>query len=157
MQLSHYSKTLIEKLDISRIYEDEIPYIYRKPNGLWLSVDGEDDWKEWCLRENFCLEKLSYKYEVILKKDANVITLSNEKEISEFSQKYLHAGESIFDGNGIDWALVKKDYQGIIITAYEFEFWSEHPWLYGWDCESGCIWDLSCIKEFNLVEHKDYK
>lgn len=27
------------------------------------------------------------------------------------------------------------------------EGWWRFPWLYGWDCDSACVWDLSYIAE----------
>ncbi len=50
----------------------------------------------------------------------------------------------------LEWDKVKDKYQGIIIAPYQWEcrLALETCWYYGWDCASGCIWDLDCIKEF---------
>jgi hypothetical protein len=161
IKLTHYSKTPVETLDYFKKYIIEIdaallPTSFKKPVGLWVSVDEEYGWKEWCLIEGFRLESLSYKYEVVLKSNANVIILTTKEEIIDFSAKYFKKGEYWFDSK-LDWAKVKETYQGIIITPYQDGLDEEYSWYYGWDCASGCIWDVSCIKEFNLIEHKIYK
>ena len=55
----------------------------------------------------------------------------------------------------IDWAEVASKYDGIIISPYQ---WSlrldmEMMWYYGWDCASGCIWNISAIKELKEVQN----
>lgn len=54
----------------------------------------------------------------------------------------------------LDWLKVKQKYQGIIIAPYQWKcrMAQETKWYYGWDCASGCIWDLDCIDEFKLIE-----
>ena len=33
--------------------------------------------------------------------------------------------------------------------------WRSWYWYYGWDCASGCIWDVSCIEEFKLRKNDE--
>lgn len=52
-----------------------------------------------------------------------------------------------------DWIDVASRYSGIEIAPYQ---WKRriHPstfWYYTWDCASGCIWDLSAIKKFEVA------
>ena len=43
---------------------------------------------------------------------------------------------------------------GIIISPYQWDcrLALESGWYYGWDCSSGCIWDISCIQDFIFLE-----
>jgi hypothetical protein len=51
-----------------------------------------------------------------------------------------------FSSTFIDWNKVSKSYKGIQINYYSNKHRLDMLWYYGWDCESGCIWDISCIK-----------
>lgn len=58
----------------------------------------------------------------------------------------------------IDWFQVVRNFPGIIIAPYLWERRNSNRsnwdscWYYGWDCASGCIWDLRCIESFQMVE-----
>jgi hypothetical protein len=74
------------------------------------------------------------------------LVLSTVYEILHFNEKY----KTLFSDNSfrnIDWKKVKKHYKGIIISPYQWKLRLDTRvfWYYGWDCSSGCIWDLSCI------------
>jgi hypothetical protein len=157
MRLLHYSSNMIEKL-LQIEYPQKDMNWHAKPNGLWLSVEGDDDWKWWCEQEEFLLENLEFVYEVILKKEANVLHLLWEDQIIDMAKKYPY-GDFLWPTKEprtyeLDWELVKKDYQGIIISPYQWGCRMDQDccWYYGWDCASGCIWDLDCIDEFKRVD-----
>lgn len=165
MRLLHYSNEEFE-FDPTMEYRD---FHYSKPNGLWVSVEGEDDWKWWCEAEEFQLENLTVSYEVKLKENANILYLNSPeelfaftKELFAFTKKYPFATrvfDKEYDTYKLNWAKIKEKYQGIIIPKY---FWEcrlalESNWYYGWDCASGCIWDLNCIDEFNLTKEEEGK
>lgn len=163
-KLMHYSETPIEKLDLDKMY----PYYleFPKPNGLWVTVEGDQCWKQWCLDEEFNLEGLSYKYEVLLHSYADILLLDTPQKIKDLGKDYKYSDALIDQYMGgidwkIDWLAFKSKYKGIIISPY-YSYWSlasirrDVHWYYGWDCASGCIWDLSCVKEFNFIEHKIY-
>jgi hypothetical protein len=134
-----------------------------KPNGLWVSVESTEsggdnfNWREWCKAERFHLQNLECAYEIELREDANILHLKTRDEIFEFTNKY-RAFSKNFDGQNdtyqINWQKVKKLHQGIIIAPYQWKcrLALESCWYYGWDCSSGCIWDLTCIKEFKQIE-----
>lgn len=166
IRLIHYSGKEIEKL-IDLKLDQNINFHSAKPLGLWVSVEGISDehnlnWKQWCESEEFHLEYLKYAYEVILKENANILYLKTSDEIIGFHAKYP---KSLFkemndwkhnDTYQIDWAKVAEKYQGIIISPYQWDcrLSCDSSWYYGWDCSSGCIWDIDCIKEFNKVEDR---
>ena len=158
----HYNKNLIEKLEPRKYDQNENKY-HAKPNGLWLSVEGFEapdnlNWKQWCESENFHVENLKFAHEIKLKKDANILHLKTADEIFEFTKKYPFITVDKISFNGfrdqdtyqLDWYKVKTLYQGIIISPYNWfcRMSIESCWYYGWDCSSGCIWDLECIDEF---------
>jgi len=159
MKLLHYTDKEFE-LDPTMEYDQQIIYWKNKPRGLWVSVEGPYDWKWWCENEEFRLENLSLCYEVKLKRGAKILRLKNSKSILDFTKSYPYTkpqwdnakGRRISAGYELDWDKVKKEYQGIIIAPYQWKcrLALETPWYYGWDCASGCLWDLSCIKEFTL-------
>ncbi len=162
MKLIHYSSKEISSLEF-REY-DPIPPIM-KPNGLWFSVEELPDadsvtWKEWCESENFRIENLSFPYEIILNDNASILHLKSEGEIFQFNKHYrFSAGnyDSPLHAYMVNWVEVKKEYQGIIIAPYQWDCRLSPTciWYYGWDCASGCIWDITCIKYFLLLKTKE--
>jgi hypothetical protein len=138
-----------------------------KPRGLWVSVPGDDDWPSWCRSEEFRPEALAVCTQVILKPDANIKEITNEREIITFDREY---GEELtlgslhkFTRHTINWERVASEYDGIIIAPY---IWScrlpmdmlgprykVSQWYYPWDCASGCIWNgTKAIEEFRVIE-----
>jgi hypothetical protein len=158
MRLIHYTDMPIEVLE-PRIYEQKKDSWKAKPTGFWFSVEISErlpnnyNWKEWCESEKFCLESLVFSYEITLKESANVLHLKTEQEILEFTKQFrlkTRYWDAEWDTDQLEWDEVKKKYQGIIISPYQ---WScrlalETSWYYTWDCSSGCIWDLNCIEKF---------
>jgi hypothetical protein len=163
MKLVHYSDQIIDKLT-PRDYCTIQFNVNAKPYGLWFSVEGEDienTWKDWCLANGFQLESLTYAHQITLKEDANILHLKTAEEIFEFTKSYPYlrkqcdtpVGRKVTYSYELDWSKVKTLYQGIIISPYQWDC-RLHPhttWYYGWDCSSGCLWDLNCIKEFKKV------
>ncbi|MCK9549146.1 hypothetical protein [Aquamicrobium sp.] len=128
-----------------------------KPFGLWVSVEGDDDWPSWCRAEQFQLGKLTHPTEVVLRDNANVLRLRDESEIRNFHQEYGcrphfadKMGDSgLFDGNAVRWAAVAERYSGIIIAPYVWSLRLDQTvrWYYPWDCASGCIWSSRAVAE----------
>lgn len=160
IKLIHYTNEEFE-LESWEYLQSELHW-QAKPNGLWVSVEGEnlgEGWKEWCEGEPFRLENLVVSYEVILKEDANILHLKTAQEIFEFTKQFplkTRDWDAEWDTYQLQWDGVKKKYQGIIISPYQWQCRMDPKtcWYYGWDCSSGCIWDLTCIEEFKLIEEK---
>jgi hypothetical protein len=163
MKLIHYSGEEIKDLEL-KDYSQETLRWQAKPNGLWVSVEGEAvgaNWKEWCEAEGYWIECLVNSYEIHLHENANILHLKTPEEMREFTKKYPYLREQWNDPVGRDicksyelnWNEVKKNYQAIIISPYQWEcrVCLKTSWYYGWDCSSGCIWDLECIKEFKRI------
>lgn len=126
-----------------------------KPRGFWYSaaISEEDvSWESWCRSERFRESHLAFKYNIEID-DSKILKLScGYYDILNFTRKY-----EVRDLGGwhdrIDWPAVSKLYSGIEIAPYDWTSRLAHDtfWYYGWDCASGCIWDLSAIKKFELI------
>ncbi len=147
MRLIHYSDK-----PLTEVYSSEQPNLpYFKPHGLWVSVEGPNDWPSWCSDEQFPLGK--YTTEITLKPNANILRIASVAEIDKFSTDYHRDSETsdwwrlVSDIYHIDWQLLpKRGYQGIIIAPYLWERRLELMWYYGWDCASGVIWDADAVQ-----------
>lgn len=160
--LTHYTK---EPRTLNRVrrYTQLAPDTFsNKPIGLWVSVDGEDDWYDWCTREGFFVDGLKHAHRVTLADDAAILWVATRDDFISFVEVYgrtEHRSRSMvveYAGRGfteiaIDWPAIARDYDGVIIAPYLWGFRLSHMWYYGWDCASGCIWNLDAIADFNPI------
>jgi hypothetical protein len=126
-----------------------------KPKGLWVSVDGPDDWLSWCRQEHFAESTFKYRHVVTLFPEAHVLLLEDEDALDRFSKEFVQ-GDGRLSSFSLDWVAVTKRWQGILIPRY---LWSRRhddacSWYYGWDCASGCIWDAAAIQ--SVTRDKDW-
>lgn len=146
MNLWHYTRDpfFLEP----RTYAQPVPREYGKPDGLWVSVEGRDDWQSWCEREDFCKDQLAYRAPVSIHDSANILHVT-PSEIRVFDTDYAVEwpwGENgRWTARGIDWPAVARKYDGIIIAPYSWGHRLDLSWYYTWDCASGCIWNLDAI------------
>lgn len=129
-------------------------YLQRdKPVGMWVSVDGEMDWKQWCEESEFHLERLRYEHRIHIKRYANILVLTTPEDLLAFTKEY-RMDHQLVDGYemNINWVRVMGDYDGIVIVPYQWELRLDDrtAWYYGWDCASGCIWNPEAIER---IEH----
>lgn len=121
-----------------------------KPQGLWVSVNGPDDWPSWCRSEEWGLGSLKHQYAVTLAGESDVLRIATPDELRAFDAAFA---DSSLHGWGIRWRDVAERWQGIIIAPYQWECRLTEPrWYYGWDCASGCIWDASAIDSVRLLD-----
>jgi hypothetical protein len=153
--LIHFSAEPLGSIE-SRVQERRA---HGKPKGLWVSVEGDEDgWRDWCLGEQFGLERLAVAQHVRLADDAQILYVDSAAGIDDLGRRYGTESE-YWTGprpyyDRIDWAQVAECYQGIIIAPY---IWSRRLdggafWYYGWDCASGCIWDASAIARVDVID-----
>ena len=143
MNLSHYHSVPFELDHEYKYHQSTGP----KPSGLWVSVDGEYDWREWCTVEGFNTEDLAVQHRVILKPDANIWHLTEPEQLRRVPTRDMHHVR--WD---VPWPRIAEDFQGIIISPYQWSVRMELLWYYGWDCASGCIWDLSAIEKMEVMD-----
>lgn len=137
MRLLHYTATPFE-FDPAKKYLDD----HWKPRGLWVSVEGEHDWKDWCEGESWGLERMHCASKVVLKPNANVLLVDTQDKLDAFNAEF---GDNDDSCRSIAWEKVKALYDGVIIAPYQWERRFNYMWYYGWDCASGVIWNLSAI------------
>jgi hypothetical protein len=139
MKFLHYSAEPFQ-FDRDRKYDDKHGF---KPGGLWLSVEGDDDWRSWCEGEQWGLGGLKHVVEVTLKPDANVLVIDTPEKLEAFNARF--GGSDPYDLRSIKWGQVKALYDGMIIAPYQWQHRLGLMWYYGWDCASGVIWNLSAV------------
>lgn len=144
-RLIHYSAQPLRKATSIPLCKQQDHF---KPKGLWVSVEGPDDWKSWCEAESFSPGNLRYEQQIVLSETANIRRLSNALEIDELTERYAFPGQRHCRYR-MDWKQIADGYDGIIIAPY---IWSRRldggaDWYYSWDCASGCIWNAAAIKE----------
>lgn len=147
-RLLHYSREPLVTIRSVEQLDDQS----RKPRGLWVSVEGDDDWKQWCLDADFRTENLVCETEVVVQPGAQVLTIASETELDAFHGIYATSNRSWHDSAPC-WREVAKRWQGIVICPYQWSRRMTLMWYYTWDCASGCFWDASAIaipSEVNL-------
>ena len=119
-----------------------------KAFGLRLvTVDGPDDWASWCRGADFRTDRLTFKSEVVVRPESPILIASNSTDITAICSLY---GKRSFGHHliaTIDWPTIAVHYAGVVIAPYNWEhrLSLDSFWYYGWDCASGCIWDLSVL------------
>lgn len=149
MTLVHYTSEPLE-FDPSRTYEQYAPRTYGKPVGFWVSVVGEDDWATF-VTGNMNSDRLTHTQRVTLSTEANVLRINSAYELDVFAKHnavetdYERRYAKSYKAWPIDWRAVAEKYDGIIIAPYQWSRRMTCDWYYGWDCASGCIWNLGAI------------
>lgn len=144
MKLSHFSWKRIDGA-YSVAQHDELA---SKPKGLWVSVDGDDDWPSFCKREDFRDVDTQAHYRVHLAEGANIRYIRTPNALLKFDKEF---GDKDIVSQ-INWARVAEKYQGIIIAPYQWSMRLGGPhWYYTWDVASGCLWDKDAVKSIELV------
>lgn len=152
MRLIRYNKN-VQTFDPNLVYPRSDRDAYFKPCGLWVSDEDDYGWSKWCTSEEFQPDGLKYAHLVELYPDNNVLFLRSVEELDYFHKQFAtHIGD--FEKKyrrkptWLNWTNVYPLWQGIIITPYLWERRMDYMWYYGWDCASGCIWDLHAIRTF---------
>jgi hypothetical protein len=145
LQLSHFSeKTLGEIRSVEQRLQGDYKSEFEKPKGLWVSVDGEDDWESWCRSEMTGWIEHKQRYRVILAETPRILVLSSHCDLDDFQHEYgRDCGR--WNEKYIEWPSVAAKYSGIIIAPYQWSCRMDMNWYYGWDCASGCIWNADAI------------
>jgi hypothetical protein len=127
---------------------------FQTPNGLWLSVTGNEDWEQYCLRNNYPLENLESEFQVFLKPTAKILILYNSPVFEDFIKKYGYFTEGIQNEGdilplnlSISWDRIISDYQGMVIPTVLPKISKMNLWNEIWYYTSGCIWDLRAVEK----------
>lgn len=144
MTLTHFSDACV----IVPYSENQIDEPDMKPAGLWVSVDGPDDWPTFCNETDGAVRLGAIAHEITLCEKGNVLTLKSVADIFAFTVCFGSAPVWSESRNMIRWDKVAQNFQGIIITPYQWDCRLDPRtwWYYTWDCASGCIWDHTAIQ-----------
>jgi hypothetical protein len=149
LTLTHHSPEPLV-FDPERTYDQAEMRGWGKPRGLWLSDDSDHGWKAWCEAEEWNLGGLDHSAQFRLTPDANVLHIRTPAELKAFSDEY---SVEAYPGSGTlnmvpNWHRVAAEFDGILITPYQWESRYDFDvfWYAGWDCASGCFWNLRAIE-----------
>lgn len=139
--LSHFGRRPLE-FNAGRKYH---PVNNFKPLGLWLSDEKDHGWAAWCRGEDWNLDGLKHESKFICDTSRWAV-LDSAFKIVEFTEKYHLVKYGFY--SEIDWRRVEKKFAGILISPYQWSLRMDDRvhWYYGWDCASGCVWDLTTVE-----------
>ena len=114
-----------------------------KPSGLWFDVDGA--WKTWCKHNDFREMTLKHCYEVIIPDSHDILKITNAEQLDDFTEMFRDRTQIAVVS--LDWPTITQIFDAIVIAPY---IWSRRlyistTWYYGWDCASGCVWNLNGV------------
>lgn len=153
LELVHFSEYALELNDQEYLQRDHNV----KPRGLWVSVENNKySWSRWCISEQFQLDGLKSKSRIYLKNNADILWLQTFKHLTDFTEEFcveIFPNSPMMHSN-IKWQEVSKICDSIIISPYN---WTARLhdltfWYYGWDCASGCIWNLDAIEKIEVIK-----
>ena len=159
--LIHYSDAPLHHL---RATDD--PGDHHRPRGLWVSVG--DAWLRYQRDIQAQTEwgsphypyKFRYSNEIVVRPDHNMLVVTNEEEFDAFNDAYSATVTEPYtkaEIRIIPWSLVRKDYDGILITPHldskairpkvsgGTTYVPSSRWYHTWVCASGCIWETSIV------------
>lgn len=154
LSLTHHASRPLT-FDRDKVYIQREPTQSGKPRGLWVSVDGEDDWPAFCGSGAWPLKPVAHQ--VILHPDANILHVSSLSLMESFHVTFVTATDfehrkGLRESSWpIDWRKVAATYDGIIIAPYQWSLVRPLNWYYKWDCASGCIWSTRAIQSVQLL------
>jgi hypothetical protein len=135
-------------LDLNRTYEQSDNW--SKPNGLWYQIGNK--WNRLCNINNKNAEFKNYKkhdvfqikkYNIVLDIDfTDILIIDTNEKLNEFDEKFR--GDTIYS---VKWSEVAKAYKGIEFPKLKHLL--GYKWMDSWDIDSGCIWDLTAIKDYS--------
>lgn len=147
--LEHYADEPVT-LEQRNYHQLDEAWAYGKPDGLWLSVAGDDDWPSWCRDNEFDPGGLTVRHRVVLDPGANILRLSTVGAMRDFDREF--GMPDYARRHGIRWGAVAQRYDGIMIAPFHRVLRFEMDWYYGWDCASACVWNLNAISRFHVME-----
>lgn len=171
MRLIHYSSEHLSEVRNAEQTVPEAGAIGRgdrcdKPLGLWVSIEGEDDWLSWCKAEGFGLSRLSCPTEIVLHPHARVMRVEGADALRKFHDTYqcrpwfadkIGSSSNLYEGSAIRRGGIAEEYDGIVIAPYVWSLRLDRniSWYYGWDCASGCIWNNRAVSELRSMPRVD--
>lgn len=116
-----------------------------KPKGgLWGSrPDSEFNWKQWCIDNNYRLERLSEYFYFTLTPDAKILELRAIDDLAALPK--IPGTESMQASVFLDYEKIREEYDAIeVFLDGDLDFQST---LCGWDCNSIIVLNPDIIRE----------
>ena len=154
----HYTAEGNTALDLNRSYvQTSKDFERHSPNGLWLSITGNNDWEKTCLKTNYRLDNLKSKIQVFLKLSSKILIFHTTADYDNFAKKYGYYSEQERRVLLFRWEEIIKEYQGIAVPYLNPELFGIVQWRNAWCCTSACIWDLQAVKEAYIINDRHLK
>jgi hypothetical protein len=148
----HYTNENINTLDLNRAYTQTAQNLtFHRPNGLWLSIAGINDWEKYCLKNNYNIMNLKNEFQIKFKPHAQILILYNQAAFEDFEKKYGRSGEDRPPAFSIRWEEIIKDYQGLALPHIFPQLYNMGSWCDTWCCTSACIWDLQAVEKIEKI------
>ena len=146
----HYGS---DKFDINKflpIVNQDYDWTKPKQGGIWASpIDAEFGWQQWCISEDFHVNKLNNYFVFDLLPTARICHIRSIYDLKKLP-KLSPIVQSMY--YNIDFELAKKRYDAIQLHLSEETRCGDYLEslyfkLYGWDCDSILIMNPDIIKQ----------
>ena len=138
------------------------PYSNKPFGGLWSSPTEDVDigWKEWCVGNEFNLDKLNTYFDFRIKDNSKILEIKDIKDLDKLPKVKLdeEVKEIITSTNmnaDIDFEELSKEYDGIQVWMYRSKdinsterlFDGIYYRMYGWDVDTLLVFNPNIIEE----------
>jgi len=141
MKYIHYGSN---KFDIRKFKEIENDMFLKPKGGLWASpVNSYIRWFEFCLEQNFNINKLKKSFIFELDKSSKILTIDSKAKLKEVLDNYGFANKIGF--NQLDFTKIAKDYDALeVLVSKDSDVYEE---LRAWDCDTILVMNPKVIIE----------
>lgn len=126
-----------KKFDIKKFDKIKNRSLGVKPlGGFWGSrIDSDIGWLQWCIGNEFCMEKLKTSFTFILKKNAKVLTIDNYNQLKGLPLNIDSHLNITLSWITLDFEKLAEEYDAIEVLLSKDRN-KLYFGLYGWDCDS---------------------
>lgn len=146
--LIHYGADIYDPAKFKPVTNDGI---VKPRGGLWTSpVNSEHDWGQWCMREEFYVDRLDKSFTLQLKPTARLFIIDSKEDLNRMPvfNRYPDLTTYGHEIPSFDFERMADTWDAIWLTARgEWATRFSHPAsLYGWDCETVFIMNKEAIQ-----------
>ena len=138
----HYGSDSFDKSKFVKVKNKEL--LSKPIGGFWGCRKGSGrGWKEWCIANDFELDRLSTKFDFCLSDNARVFIIDSEKKLNQLSS--IDDGKFTSIWKCLDFEKISSEYDAIevLISKCPKLYWD----LYGWDFDSILVLNPNVIIE----------
>lgn len=153
----HYGS---DKFELEKFKPIRNMSLFTKPyGGFWgTPIDTPENWYNWCIGNNFHLERLEKSFQFKLKKNTRLLYIDDVEQLKSLPK--APNGFELAAWECLDFEKLKEKYDAIEITLSEEKtqdpdiYWGGlYNRLYGWDCDSIVIMNPDCIEVVKNEAH----